>query len=281
MFPGMSHPPATGLTNLSSMREIIDSIGLNSNLVLCLDPGDGFSYSTANSQYWIDRSPTATHFVLGETTSVEAVDATFNGTPGNDSSNEYWTLDTNKHFKVASGSNPTWVNNLGAMGQSFSMVTWLNIANMTAGAAVIFATDVNGGDGNGVVSYVSSNSTSAGRISFAVTHGSNTIGFGAASPTSTGGRWNMYGFTLTLVSGGNSPYLSYCNGSVGSNSFPTTAFTGGNPPNNVITIGYENPNGSGWATTDKFGALLIWQGAAFTQSNYDAIFAATRGKYGV
>ena len=80
---------------------ILTSNSLTTNLKLCLDAGDINSYS-GSGQKWLDRSGLGHDFFLGVDGSANTDDPTFNGSPGNASSNEYFSVDGGDFFRYDS-----------------------------------------------------------------------------------------------------------------------------------------------------------------------------------
>jgi len=75
---------------------MITKLGLATDLVLCLDPGDSNSYSSG--QQWSDVSGDSNHYYRGTTSGSDSTDPTFNGIAGNESANEFWSVDGGDYF---------------------------------------------------------------------------------------------------------------------------------------------------------------------------------------
>jgi hypothetical protein len=82
-----------------SFKGLLDSLELSDNLLLCLDAGFNGSFDgVTDTQIWKDISGNNRNWYRGATSSSEASDPTFNGTPGNLSENEYWSFDGGDYF---------------------------------------------------------------------------------------------------------------------------------------------------------------------------------------
>lgn len=73
-------------------KNIVTSLGLSSNFVLCLDAGDISSYS-GSGQTWSDVSGNSNSFFLGASSTVTTDDPTFTGTAGQALDTTYWSFD--------------------------------------------------------------------------------------------------------------------------------------------------------------------------------------------
>jgi hypothetical protein len=119
-----ANAPATGNQTL---YQIIDGLGLTTNLKLCLDSGDSASYDpSVQTSKWLDTSGNGYDFFRGATGSSEASDPTFNGTAGGLSSSEYWSFDGGDRFTY-DAINETWMNNLHKNNAKFSYVIACNL----------------------------------------------------------------------------------------------------------------------------------------------------------
>jgi hypothetical protein len=100
---------------------VLTELGLTTNLKLCLDAGDGASYTSG--QKWLDTAGAGYDFFLGVDGSSAADDPTFNGTPGNLTNNEYWSSDGGDFFRYDS-ANETWMDNLHKDNATLTLVFW-------------------------------------------------------------------------------------------------------------------------------------------------------------
>lgn len=92
-----------------TLLEIIQDLSLDTNLELCLDAGDGNSYTSGTK--WLDVSGNGYDFFRGATISVATDDPTFNGTAGGLTSAEYWSFDGADFFELDQ-ANPTAFENM-------------------------------------------------------------------------------------------------------------------------------------------------------------------------
>ena len=104
-----------------SFYDVINALGLTGGLKLVLDAGDVSSYSSGQS--WLDLSGNGYDFYLGDTSSSESSDPTFNGTPGNLSTSEYFAFDGGDYF-IYDSANETWMQNIHKDNAKFTICIW-------------------------------------------------------------------------------------------------------------------------------------------------------------
>jgi hypothetical protein len=119
----------------------IRSLGLTTNLQLCLDAGDVVSYS-GSGQSWLDTSGNGYDFFRGAGVGAAANDPTFNGSAGALTSSEYWSFDGGDYFTYDT-TNETWMQNVHKNNATITFVWWIYSANPAA-AYGIAGTDNNG-----------------------------------------------------------------------------------------------------------------------------------------
>ena len=101
-------------------RENIITAGLQ----LHLDAGDAGSYP-GSGQVWSDLTANDFDFHIGETSSSERSDPTFNGSAGAKSINEYFACDGRDWFKQSAAFSGSIMRLAGRNAQPFTMEAWI------------------------------------------------------------------------------------------------------------------------------------------------------------
>lgn len=267
-------PPA--IVNPILTRDIIDQLGLQSGLKLCLDAGDALSYTSGQS--WLDRSGGGYDFFLGATSGSEASDPTFNGVAGAASSAEYFSFDGGDFFTYDT-SNETWMEELHKDSAFVAMASWFYLPASTAQTFWIFSNED------------TSSTPYHPRFIFGVATFSNRLrviqmGDSGAPPTQAETttptnslnhlEWVFGGFTLDEAA---SSIVFQINGTQYTNSYSFTA-----PSNNSgggYRIGSMGDAVAPALAGTRLAQLAIWQGTVPTTTQLDAYFQATRGRFGV
>jgi len=102
-----------------NLEEIIRGLSLDTNLKLCLDAGEGDSYTSGQS--WLDLAGSGYDFFLGQDGSSDSTDPTFNGVANTMTSSEYWSFDGGDYFTYDT-TNETWMENLHKAGALLILV---------------------------------------------------------------------------------------------------------------------------------------------------------------
>jgi len=105
----------------TSWKGIIDTSGVGTNLVLCLDAGNADSYTSG--QKWLDQTANGYDFDLGAGSGASTDDPTYNGTPGDESATEFWSFDGGDLFTYDT-TNETWMNDMHQDSASFTIGGW-------------------------------------------------------------------------------------------------------------------------------------------------------------
>lgn len=267
---------ATGLRPMSyGQTELIHTIrrcGLTSGLQLCLDAGDAASYSSGQS--WLDTSGNGYDFFRGATSGAEASDPTFNGTAGRRSSGEYWSFDGGDYFRYDS-ANETWMNSLHKDNAKFTMMAWMYTGNIAVGSPVMCSavntTQV------GILWQIGSSE----RSEFIACTGSgaalaNTAPAGLAMPVSD---WGCLALSLDEAVGANGG-LWFMNGLI-SGFTSTYSSPSASNATNTMELGAKGAGVDPCENTTKLGMFAAWSGVALTQTQLNALYQTTRGRFGV
>jgi hypothetical protein len=259
-----------GQTHPWNLMGALTALGLTSGLKVCLDTGDGQSYSSGQS--WLDRSGNGYDFFLGATGSAAGDDPTFNGTPNKYSSGEYFAYDGGDFFRYDS-ANETWMQNLHKDNAKFSLIALCFM--VPASSQVVFATanlDTQigvrysyGTSGHNILVANGSGSPALSQIS---------VGLGA-----TDNAWHMLGISIDEAVGASGAF-HYRNGSTG--TF-TSTYTSPSASSATSTAEIGAAGGVGPATSgSRIGALAMWEGVTpLTIAQMNAIRTAVGGRVGV
>lgn len=258
----------------ANMLSVIRRLGLTNGLKICLDAGDGVSYS-GSGQTWSDVSGNGHHFYRGETSGSESSDPTFSGTAGRRSNGEFFGFDGDDFLTLASGSNPAWAQNLHKDGAKFTIVVWGFFVGPSTRSDV-FGSAI-------IASQIGINwrFNSSHYISFLSARADATPSLNVtASPLGAiNNELCMLAISLDeavgadgglMVKNGGAPYLfnsTYYSPSASNASY-------------LLTIS----GSSGWYNLpvgSKIYNLMVWEGVVLTSGQLQAMFQATRGKFGI
>lgn len=133
-------------------KEVIDKLGIGTNLQFCLDSADANSY--ASGQKWLDVSGNGQDFFLGVDATTSR-DPAFVGTSGARTSGEYFEVDfddsnpdTSEIFQYDT-TTETWMQNIHKDNAAFSFMFWVygsRSINGTILAYTALTTGIAGGD---------------------------------------------------------------------------------------------------------------------------------------
>lgn len=258
-----------------SLIAILQGLNLTTNLKLVLDAGDKDS-APSSATSWLDRSGNGYDFFRGTTSGADATDPTFNGTVGNLSGSEYWSFDGGDYFRYDT-TNETWMQNIHKDNAKFTMIGWVTTV---AGAA------------HGICGTRGAVAGNTGYVIFKQASGGNNLIF-----TVSNAGTSVLTLTMTaalLDTAGPWYFVAVSvDEAVGANG----AITQINSTQELFTSTYVSPasgnasftheiaaRGNGdtpWGNTERMGMIAMWEGVALTAANLNAIFNATRGRYGI
>jgi hypothetical protein len=268
MIPGMGAIMA-GVVPLSGPRsgKIIDAVntlGLTAGLKLCLDAGDINSYSSG--QKWLDVSGNGYDFNRGASSSSQSSDPTFNGTPGNESSSEYWSLDGGDYFTYDSASE-TWMDALHQNNALFAYAGWMKLPTLST---TIFGT---AGTGIGVNLEASA---SADTISLLV---SRLPALAAFSETVTVPLPEGDVFIAARIDEAADTWSVLVNGTIVHGASCTYTSPASGVASNPMQIGATGGGASIARSGTGFHNHIMWQAAAPSLSDLMALYHFTRPRY--
>ena len=263
--------PASGN---SSLIDIITTLGLTTNLKLCLDAGDADSYDPGvQTAKWLDTSGNGHDFYRGTSGVGDGAEPTFNGSAGGLSSAEYFSFDGGDRLDYDT-TNETWMENIHKDNAIFSFM---------------FAYR----RGTGASSYRLFNThISATAIGFNISHNSNPavldfrVGNGTSNPFSQQTTGTFAQDTWTILQGslneatGASGALLKINGST-AETFTSTYTSPSTGAAAAATIG-SRPGGAGnLPSGSRLACMAIWEGTALSATNLTDIYNAIKGRFGL
>lgn len=249
----------------ASLYSAISSLGLTTNLKLCLDAGDANSYNpSVQTAKWLDVSGNGNDFFRGSSTAGDAAEPTFNGTAGGLSGEEYFSFDGGDYF-VHDAANAAWMENIHKDNAIFTIFSVGYIVS-TSTSFVISAT--RSGSGAGFTASFVRGST--GRpLLFVANAGNGVVLLQDSSLTHSLSSWSAVGIS---VNEGSASGVFTLNGS--SQAFTSTyaSPSTGNAAG-TLTLGAEAgltllaPSGS------RMSCLAMWEGTALTATNLTSLYS--------
>lgn len=268
---GRSPPPA-------DLMGIIDYCGLTSGLKMALDVGDSGSVSVSSSQNFNDLSGTGSNWFRGGNGSVNSQDPTFNGTVGGRSSSEYYSHDGADYFAFQT-SNPSWVQGMHKADAQYTCAGWWYFTGYAGSGCGLLVS--NGGDNAKVGMMWGVNSTRT--MNFSITNGGGSNILSLAQPTDVGdlplNQWLFLAGSVDMTVGTG---VTKINGSTRLHSglsFSGTPSTGN--ASNTITMSARAATFLPVPSGTRLGIVTAWQGRALSGGELEAMFEATRSRYGV
>jgi hypothetical protein len=256
-----------------SLYDIIDGLGLTTNLNLCLDAGDSASYDPGvQTDKWLDTSGGGYDFFRGSSTGSDAADPTFNGSAGGLSSSEYFSFDGGDWFTYDSAVE-SWMQRLSRDGALWSAVV---VVSSPAGTTtpIIFGTKAPNLTSAGMDCIMDSVELLRIRCANGTTN-SNTFTSTAVIGTNT---WKVIGLSLD-ESVGSGGLLANFNGSAesGTSTYATPSTSGESP----MVIGARGAGTLPFYSGTRLACLAIWEGTALTAQNLTDIYDAIKGRFGL
>jgi hypothetical protein len=249
----------------SSLFSTISSLGLTTNLKLCLDVGDSSSYNPSiQTTKWLDTSGSGADFFRGSSTAGDAAEPTFNGITGRLSDGEYWSFDGGDYF-VYDAANETWMQNIHKDNARFTIFAMGYITTLST-SYVISAT--RSGTGAGFTASFVRGAT--GRpLLFVANAGNGTVLLQDSTLTHTVNRWAGVGISVNEATASGIFTLN------NSSETFTSTYTSPAATNaaGTLTIAAEAgltllaPSGS------RLACVAMWEGTNLTAANLTAIYS--------
>jgi hypothetical protein len=270
--------PRRAAAGLTTLYDVILKAGLTTGLQICLDAGDKLSYDPAQAdpQVWRDRSGNGFDFHRGLTGSAAGDDPTFNGKAGDLSNKTYWSSDGGDAFDY-DAANEAWMNNLHLDNAVMSVLACAYPA--AASENVIFGTIYTA---PGVHLRVDS----AGKLAFRQNNAATSFNKTADNAMSAT-AWNVVGMTLDEAGGANASFF-YRDGAYdpagGLNTWDGAYNTPGGTSGHFAIMAEGSDDTTTYSLVSPNGMRLkffaLWT-VALTKANFDALFAALRGRQGI
>lgn len=254
-----------------SLIDIITSLGLTSNLKICLDAGDADSYdSGVQTARWLDTSGNGYDFYRGSSTGGDGAEPTFNGTAGGLSSAEYFSFDGGDYFSYDS-ANEAWMDLLHNNGSLFTQFCMIYSPSSTILNLFTTARPTNYGAGI----QVESNTL---RLIVSTPSGLNTTN--AVGSAIGINAWQPLGVGVSENGGATGSSYIITGGSTGTwNASNASAATG--TPTAAATLGANPLKNNPFANGTRLACFAMWQGTALTTTNLSDIYNAIKGRFGL
>lgn len=269
-LPGMVSGGAV-IDQGSSLREIINALGLTSGLQLLLDWSDINSWP-GSGQTWFDISGNGRHFNLGTTSGSEGSDPTSHGTPGGQSANEYAVYDGTDCFTKAT-ANDTFFNSLHKDGAVWSLL-------MIGYADAVISSSAYQAAGDAFVAgrpgIVLGNTGANGRnMFFQITKDGVDQLNKSSTAEATNNSWNAFALSLDETTGALILAVNGTQESSSGNTFPSpSALDAGTAWQFAATGVSNNLEKSG----NRTGCIAMWS-RALTAAELTSLYTAMKGKF--
>ena len=261
---------AGGSSSLT-MLEIVQTLGLTTNLKLCLDAGDASSFTSGQS--WLDRSGNGYDWFLGAGSGGSTDDPTFNGTVGGKSKNEYFSFSGDDCFTYDT-ANETWMNNIHKDNARFTLLWaflpggtngtfWVDFGNAPGQAGFRAMWVSSGAELDVVVANAGAN---------ALVRTSSTLGMHTAD-------WNIGMVSIDEAAGASGSFFMG-NGKV--EIFDGT-YTLPNASNAVNTVQISANQGGSvqFPSGSRLTIFAAWEGVALMPGQAQSVFSVLRERFAI
>lgn len=262
-------PGLIGSSSQPSVAAILATLGLTTGNKLCLDAGDINSY--ASGQTWKDTSGNGSDFYRGSGSGSDSADPTFQGTPGNLSANEYFSVDGSDEFTFI-GANPSWVNNMHKAAQTQTVLMWAYVASTGADSEALIADASGGSPGFGFYIRTTAN------LAWVIENGTTNDVQDSGRAVSTG-AWHLLGVAVTNTNGSTTTWQIDGSSTTQTNSLAITPSASAAPAPPTIAAGISGYLGN-LTNGSRIGAVMVWS-SLLTGTNMTAIYNATKSRYGL
>jgi hypothetical protein len=259
----------------ADLLSILTSLGQTANLEFALDAGAAASYGGSGAS-WLDLSGGGHDWYRGTDGSAQASDPTFNGTAGALSANEYWSFDGGDLFTYDSPTPAAWEawhkNNA-----AFTLMAW---TWRTAAGGAYFGT----WGGSALTGFEWSDGANNGTQRLHVGNGGATVLQVTTSAASSTSAWHMRAVSVDEAAGGGGGFM-YLDGAYDQVSGANTWDASYSSPSSANSTGPDciGARGSGSAHVPngtRIAMVAAWR-RPLAKSDLDAIWTATRGRFGV
>lgn len=254
-----------------SFRQAARALGI-STPKLCLDAGDASSFTSGQS--WLDQSGNGYDFFLGDTSSSEATDPTFNGTAGLKSPTEYFSYDGGDSFTYDS-ANETWMKNLHKDNALATFIAWIYVTDRTSVQGII---GNRGGNTGGNTGADFSLNVTTGRLLWRQRNGSAVQTMGPSTVGVGVNAWHMAAVSVNEAAGAAASVFAV-DGTTETFDATYTSPTASDPTF-TTQIGSLGNGVNRLLSGTRMAGLLAWD-TNLSAAQIVAFFNTTRGRFGV
>lgn len=240
----------------------IQAAAQTADLELCLDAGDGDSYTAGAT--WSDVSGNGYDFDFG----AGAAAPTFTGTPDGQSSGEYMAFDGGDHFTYDS-ANEAWMKDMNKQGNSFTALFVYYLA-ATAADPGLWGTRGAGGD-NGNLFYFST-----AKMRFVQDAGATNAHI--VDNTTSTGAWHSGGVVIDEAVGGQNSFF-FENGAykqVGAADKFDANYGADADPAYVMQLGAGGNDAQQMDNGNRLAAVAFWS-RALTLAEVNSVISTLNG----
>lgn len=252
------------------MGTALAKLGALEGAKLILDAGDGASYTSG--QKWLDLSGNGYDFFLGADGAATATDPTFNGTADRKSSGEYFSFDGGDYLTYDT-TNETWMQNVHKNNAKLTIALWAY--HVDTGVTSYCGTR---GDTTGT-GFIYARLSGVGVQAFRCFNaGVDCLTIDGTSTTQLPlNQWGMTAISIDEAAGTGSFFMN------GVQETFTSTYVGPSAGNASFTfqVGARGNANSPVSSGTRIGSFMMWEGQTLTLGQLQAIYATTRGKFGV
>jgi hypothetical protein len=260
-----ANPPATGNQTL---YQVINGLGLTTNLKLCLDAGDSASYDPGTQRVrWLDTSGLGYDFFRGSSTGGDAAEPTFNGSAGGLSSSEYWSFDGADYF-LYDTTNEAWMENIHKDNAKFTFLSVIDF--QTSAASQVICSNRGATLGYNFVVNAS------GALQFIVFDGASATVLSVTSTATVPSGWCVVGITLDETAGTGTFII---NGTT--ESFTSTYTTPSAASASTMRLGMRPTGVIPIASGGLMAEFAAWEALALSSANLTSLYNGIKGRFGL
>ena len=268
-----------------ALIDVLTTLGLTTDLKLCLDAGDSSSYSSGQS--WLARSGGGYDFHFGASDSAASDDPTFNGSSGGLSSAEYMSTDGGDFFEYDQATPETWMNNMHKNNAIIATACWMFMPSGYTGGEVRWWTTSGGSSTTRIgTNYRTDYNSTYPRLRVGNAGGEFSCLHKIGDTGLDVNAWNFVAYSLNESTGSGGGFL-YLNGAynqvssadtwTSTYSSPTTSDIGGDP---AIMGDARTPGQSGMVSGGRVAMIAVWEGGTqISKANFDDIYANTNREF--
>lgn len=259
----------------ADMMTVLRKLGLTTSLKLCLDAGHELSVT---STAWEDLSGGGDGgWYRGGASAGDAQEPTFNGVEGNRSSSEYWSFDGGDYFTYWT-ANKAWMETLHKNNAKFTLAAWIWINALGVMHPIFMSCKFVGTDiginfmiysDDKILLYVVNGTT--------VAMNSSIVARPAALAT---GKWYFVAVSCDEALGASGG-LQQVNGeqTTFDATYASPSAAAASPTG--VYIGVQSGAAQIFKSGDRIANCMAWEGRVLNAGELQALFQATRPKFGV